>query len=380
MTRDQGWSRKLCRRAPGTARAHRGRARTAGWSPRATSSATRSRTCPPGPPAPRPGPRPRWRRAAGELGGVIFHRVVQQGGAGDVGVVHAIVGHDPDRHPEQVVKVRFAFPAVGGVQLGGQVKDLTEALPIRAGKRRESPWRTAPAVPGSPYVEVIACSGIVATSRRSPVSMSSRNTTNSAHRRAGDEQLHIATVDAGRDRASTRPLVLDGDRIEAVGAGPLPERWSTRASSGIDGAGPAGHPGAGQHPSPPVPVDHPRVRGGRHAVRLADHAVPGLGPAGPPRLVHASAAANLGWLALTGCTTTTDHHYVFPAGARRPAGGRDPRRRQIGLRFHPARGSMDLGPVRRRAAAGHGGRGPRRRSWPPREAAIDRWHDPSPAR
>ena len=34
-----------------------------------------------------------------------------------------------------------------------------------------------------------------------------------------------------------------------------------------------------------------------------------------PEFVHASAAANLGWLAMTGCTTSTDHHYVFPAGA-----------------------------------------------------------------
>ena len=32
-------------------------------------------------------------------------------------------------------------------------------------------------------------------------------------------------------------------------------------------------------------------------------------------LVHDSAAANLAWMALTGITTSTDHHYVFPTGA-----------------------------------------------------------------
>ena len=32
--------------------------------------------------------------------------------------------------------------------------------------------------------------------------------------------------------------------------------------------------------------------------------------------VEASAAANLGWMALSGTTLSTDHHYVFPQGRR----------------------------------------------------------------
>jgi cytosine/adenosine deaminase-related metal-dependent hydrolase len=95
-----------------------------------------------------------------------------------------------------------------------------------------------------------------------------------------------------------------------------------------------------------------------------------------PPLVHDSAAANLAWLALTGCTTSTDHHYVFPAGAGDLLEAEILAARQIGIRFHPSRGSMNLG----QSAGG----------LPPdsvveehdvilaaSEAAIDRWHDAS---
>jgi cytosine/adenosine deaminase-related metal-dependent hydrolase len=51
----------------------------------------------------------------------------------------------------------------------------------------------------------------------------------------------------------------------------------------------------------------------------------------------------LGWLAKTGCTTTTDHHYVFPRSGGDVLGATVDAARTIGLRFHPTRGSMDLG-------------------------------------
>jgi cytosine/adenosine deaminase-related metal-dependent hydrolase len=105
--------------------------------------------------------------------------------------------------------------------------------------------------------------------------------------------------------------------------------------------------------------------------------------------VHAAAAAGLAYLALAGCTTSTDHHYIFPpeSGGKFPAGGlaadsdalaaEIDAAHGIGLRFHPCRGSMDLG----RSAGG----------LPPdnvvedtdtalaaTEDAIVRYHDPSP--
>jgi cytosine/adenosine deaminase-related metal-dependent hydrolase len=94
-------------------------------------------------------------------------------------------------------------------------------------------------------------------------------------------------------------------------------------------------------------------------------------------VVAATSAAGLGWLALSGCTTSTDHHYVYPAGAGDLMAAQVAAAGEIGLRFHPCRGSMDLG-----ASAG---------GLPPdeivedteaaliaTEEAIDRFHDPSP--
>ncbi len=95
-------------------------------------------------------------------------------------------------------------------------------------------------------------------------------------------------------------------------------------------------------------------------------------------LVHDAAAANLAWMALTGCTTSMDHHYVFPSGVGDLLEAEILAARDVGIRFHPTRGSMNLG-------QSDGG-------LPPDSVvekhddilaasadAIDRWHDPSPA-
>jgi len=58
---------------------------------------------------------------------------------------------------------------------------------------------------------------------------------------------------------------------------------------------------------------------------------------------RAAAAVGLAELALSGCTMTTDHHYVFPAGRPGLLEAEIDAAREIGLRFHPCRGSMDLG-------------------------------------
>ncbi len=58
--------------------------------------------------------------------------------------------------------------------------------------------------------------------------------------------------------------------------------------------------------------------------------------------VYLSAFVGLAELALGGCTTTTDHLYVHPSGAGDLLGAEITAAREIGLRFHPTRGSMSL--------------------------------------
>ena len=60
-------------------------------------------------------------------------------------------------------------------------------------------------------------------------------------------------------------------------------------------------------------------------------------------LVHTAASGGLTWLAKTGCTTTTDHHYVFPHDGGDVLHAEIAAAQRVGLRFHPTRGSMDLG-------------------------------------
>ena len=58
--------------------------------------------------------------------------------------------------------------------------------------------------------------------------------------------------------------------------------------------------------------------------------------------VHAAAWVGMAELALGGCTTTTDHLYVHPAGAGDLLAAEIAAAVDIGMRFHPTRGSMSL--------------------------------------
>ena len=59
--------------------------------------------------------------------------------------------------------------------------------------------------------------------------------------------------------------------------------------------------------------------------------------------MRAAAAVGLAELALSGCSATTDHHYIFPSGVTGILEAEVDVAAEIGLRFHPCRGSMDLG-------------------------------------
>ena len=60
-----------------------------------------------------------------------------------------------------------------------------------------------------------------------------------------------------------------------------------------------------------------------------------------PEAIRVSTLVGLAELALSGCTTTSDHLYLFPNGSR--LDDEIEAARQIGVRFHASRGSMSLG-------------------------------------
>lgn len=186
----------------------------------------------------------------------------------------------------------------------------------------------------------------------------------------------VVTMDDARTEHAGGHVVVSGERIEAVGAGRAPADVRARADRVVDAAGCVLTPGlvdTHQH------LYQWATRGEATDATLFQW-LTALYPvwAGLDEdTVQAAAAAALGWLARTGCTTSTDHQYLFPRDGGDVLGATVEAARRVGLRFHPTRGSMDLG-------ARDGG-------LPPdsvvedvdailaaTEAAIARHHDPSP--
>jgi len=93
------------------------------------------------------------------------------------------------------------------------------------------------------------------------------------------------------------------------------------------------------------------------------------------RVERVAARAGLAALLRSGCTTASDHHYVFPGGDL--LGVEVDVARQLGIRFHPCRGAMDLG-------QSAGGLPPdsvvedRDAILAAYEEALSRFHDPAP--
>lgn len=58
--------------------------------------------------------------------------------------------------------------------------------------------------------------------------------------------------------------------------------------------------------------------------------------------VHLAAWVGLAELALSGCTTSSDHHYIHPAGAGDLLAAEIQAALDLGIRFHPTYGSMSL--------------------------------------
>jgi len=187
------------------------------------------------------------------------------------------------------------------------------------------------------------------------------------------EGCAIATVDAAGTEHRDGHLVVDGDRIVAVGDGPAPETPGARR---IDGRGRLATPGL-------VNCHHHlyqwATRGLAQQATLFEWLVE-LYPVWAhvdDEIEWAAARAGLAALARSGSSTTTDHHYVFPAGVGDLLEVEVKAAASIGVRFHPCRGSMDLG-------RSDGGLPPdeivedRDAILAASEDAVARFHDPSP--
>ncbi|WP_406049332.1 8-oxoguanine deaminase [Kribbella sp. NBC_00889] len=183
----------------------------------------------------------------------------------------------------------------------------------------------------------------------------------------------VVTVDRERREFGIGHVVVQGNKLVAVGAGPAPAYDGARV---IDGRGCLVTPGfvnTHQHL-------YQWVTRGLAADATLFGWLTTLYPvwAGIDEdAVHVGAQAALARLARTGCSTAADHHYVFPREGGDLLGAEILAAQEIGLRFHPSRGSMDLGQK-------DGGLPPdsvvedREEILIATEAAIDRWHDPAP--
>jgi cytosine/adenosine deaminase-related metal-dependent hydrolase len=185
------------------------------------------------------------------------------------------------------------------------------------------------------------------------------------------EGCAVATVDADRTEYTSGHVAIEGDRIVAVGAG----RYAGEGER-VDGTGCLATPGL-------VNTHHHLYQWATRGLAQQENLFGWLAELYPvwarldDEVVAATTAAGLGWLALSGCTTSTDHHYVYPSGAGDLMAAQVAAAGEIGLRFHPCRGSMDLG-------ASAGGLPPdeivedTEAALAATEEAIDRYHDPSP--
>ena len=190
------------------------------------------------------------------------------------------------------------------------------------------------------------------------------------------EGCAIATVDSAGTEYPDGHLVIEEELIVAVGEGPAPDDLVGAECRRIDGRGHLATPGL-------VNCHHHlyqwATRGLAQQATLFEWLVE-LYPVWAlidADTCWASARAGLAALARSGCTASTDHHYVFPRDAGDLLEVEIGAAASVGLRFHPCRGSMDLG-------HSDGGLPPdeivedRDGILAASEEAISRFHDPAP--
>jgi cytosine/adenosine deaminase-related metal-dependent hydrolase len=151
------------------------------------------------------------------------------------------------------------------------------------------------------------------------------------------ENAYVATV-AGQEHDGGHIVVEDG-RIAAVGPGPAP---GGGVDERIDATGCLATPGL-------VNTHHHLYQWASQGLAKDNTLFEWLVTLYEPwskmdaEVVHGAASAGLGWLAKSGCTTSTDHHYIFPEGRGDLFAAEVEAAAELHVRFHPCRGSMDRG-------------------------------------
>jgi len=183
----------------------------------------------------------------------------------------------------------------------------------------------------------------------------------------------VVTMDGDRSEHAVGHVVVEDARIATVASGPAPR--GLEAATYVDGTGCLATPGL-------VNTHHHLYQWLTRGAAVDHTLFEWLTTLYPvwgcldEDAVRVGATGALVQLARTGCTTTTDHHYVFPADGGDLLGAEIEAARAVGLRFLPTRGSMDLG-------ASQGGLPPDHvvedidRILDATADAIDRYHDDS---
>ena len=151
----------------------------------------------------------------------------------------------------------------------------------------------------------------------------------------------VVTVDPQGAEYAPGHVVVEAEKITAVGAGPAPAELREGATV-VDGTGHLLTPGL-------VNTHHHLyqwlTRGWAQDAILFDW-LTALYPAWSridADLTRSAALGAMAVLARSGCTTVADHHYVFPQGSGDILGGLVDAAGTLGLRLNATRGSMDLG-------------------------------------
>jgi cytosine/adenosine deaminase-related metal-dependent hydrolase len=187
----------------------------------------------------------------------------------------------------------------------------------------------------------------------------------------------VVTMDGQRTEYRSGHVVVEGNRITAVGQGPAP---ASRDPERINATGCLVTPGF-------VNTHHHLYQWVTRGLAVDATLFGWLTELYPvwggidADIVRVAATGSLAWLARSGCTTASDHHYVFPRDGGNLTGdvfaAEIEAATTVGLRFHPCRGSMDLGRSK-------GGLPPDRivedrdEILAATQTAIDKHHDPSP--